>query len=161
RRGNAIIGGDLLATYPSNALVVGPVEKVSVATGQVTILGQTFQGPAGSRQLQSMSEQLASGTPVLATITGAPDKSGHLHPISMTANSGPYAAGASRVLVVGRVSSTSLATGHFSVGQLVVDYTSLLADSSVQVASGSTVAIVGVQAAKGGALQALQLRVLR
>ncbi len=162
KRGNAsaIIGGDLLSAYAPGTLVQGPIEKIDARTGQVTILGQTYQGPAGSSALQLMADQLSTGAVIVASVTGSEDKSGNFRAASLKPKADSYTAGVSRVLIVGRVTSTQPYTGNFGLGQLTVDYTALLSSASIQVKLGQLVAVVGVQPDNGSPLQAMQVRIL-
>jgi hypothetical protein len=132
-----------------------------VGSGRVTILGQTYQAPAGNAALQSMADQLSSGATVVAAVSGAKDTRGEVHAASFKATGISYAPGATNVLVVGRVTSSQTTTGTFAIGKLTVDYTSLLSTVSIQPRAGQTVAVVGVQSSAGSALQALQVRIVR
>jgi hypothetical protein len=108
-----------------------------------------------------MADQLSTGSTVVAEVSGTKDKRAELHAASLKATTISYAAGVTKVLVIGRVSSTQPTTGSFAIGQLTVDYTSLLSTADIQPRAGQVVAVVGVQPEKGAALQALQLRIVR
>ena len=153
---NAIIGGDLLNKLSAGVVTHGPIESIDLARGQIRVLGQAYQGQAGSPALDALVGQLVSGSTVLVTITGkANQKGGSPRATAMSFSQEQYVAGASVVQVVGKVGKVSPELGSFKIGNLNVDYSSLLAQGQLTIRQGQVIAVAGVQASKAQPLQAL------
>ena len=153
---DAIIGGDLLNKLSAGVVTHGPIESIDLARGQIRVLGQAYQGQAGSPALDSLAGQLAAGSTVLVTVTGtASQKGGSPRATAMSFSQEQYVAGATVVQVVGKVGKVSPELGSFKIGDLNVDYSSLLAQGQLTIRQGQVIAVAGVQASKAQPLQAL------
>jgi hypothetical protein len=156
----AIIGGDFYG-FPSNTLVSGPVEKVDVRGGRVVILGQSYKAEAGTTELQKLADQVSSGLTIVAEVVGNKGLADSLGAAKLILRTSDYTPGATQVVVLGRVLSAQVNIGTFRVGQLTVDYTSILSTMAVPLMPGEMVAILGVQAAAGAPLVASRVVVLQ
>ena len=153
---NAIIGGDLLKKVSAGVVTHGPIESIDLEKGQIRVLGQAYQGQAGSPALDALAGQLATGSAVLVTISGnAKMNGGSPRVTAMSVSQEQYVAGATAVQVVGKVGKVSPELGTFKIGKLSVDYSSLLAQGELTIRQGQVIAVAGVQASKVQPLQAL------
>ena len=157
--GKAIIGGDANG-IPAGILASGPIEKVDLKSGRVVILGQTYAAQAGAPALKRLADQVSSGSTVVASVLGSKDSAGKLRAARLVVGGTDYAPGATPVVVLGRVESVQSGTGTLRVGQLSVDYTSILSNASTAFVAGQLIAVAGVQAAAGASLVASRIVVL-
>jgi hypothetical protein len=126
--------------------------------GRIRVLGQAYQGPTGSPALDTLARQLATGSTVLVNISGnVTQKGGSPRVTAMSFSQEQYVAGATVVQVVGKVGKISRELGSFKIGDLNVDYSSLLADGELKIRQGQVVAVAGVQASKTQPLQAMAI----
>ena len=153
---DAIIGGDLLSKLSAGVVTHGPIESIDLVKGQITVLGQTYQGQTGSPALDAIAGQLATGSTLLVTVTGhANRKGGSPRVTAMSFSQEQYVAGATVVQVVGKVGKVSPELGSLKIGNLSVDYSALLAKGELTIRQGQVIAVAGVQASKTQPLQAL------
>ena len=142
-------------------LVSGPIEKVDLKAGSVVILGQSYKAQIGTPVLKRLADQISSGSTVVASVLGNQDSAGNLRAARLVVHGTDYAPGATRVVVLGRVASVQSDIGTLKVGQLSVDYTSILSTAPAEYVAGQLIGAVGVQAAAGAPLVASRIIVLR
>jgi hypothetical protein len=94
-----------------------------------------------------------SGNQIMIAVTGPNAATARIHNFAS-----PYVAGASKVLLKGKVTSVDTATGTLTIGKQVVDYTNLLADANVSYSVGTILTIVGTQPVLNGMLLANEIR---
>ena len=145
-KANAIIG-----TGRSKLLHVAPVDSVSVETGSIETLGKTFAVP----DARSIEAAMASGRQVLVRITGTLKSNGAVTKAHMQVEPVDYVAGASRVLLVGRIDSVDATIGSIRIGKTNVQYSA--AASNRDPRAGEMVAVIGVQPVRGGAVLAEEI----
>ena len=157
---NAIIGGDLLNKLSAGVVIHGPIESIDLAKGRIQVLGQTYQSQAGSAALEALAEQLSTGSTVLVTVTGKVNQTGAPRATSMRSSTEQYVPGSTVVQVVGKVSKVNPELGTFKIGDLNVDYSSLLAQGELTIRKGQVIAVAGVQSSNALPLQALVVAAL-
>ena len=151
---NAIIGGDVLAGVAKGAVLQGPIEKVDVESGRLTVLGKSFSaGPRGPA-LAQLADQIASGASVTGAILGSLDDRSRVRVNGLVVLPTQYVAGHSKVMVIGKVSELRNSIGLAVVDGIAVDYTALLSQAHIDLKPGDLVMALGVQAAAGAPLQA-------
>ena len=121
----------------------GPVEKVDLATNSISVLGRQLAVPASSNLAEKIGSALAAGNMVEISIFGQVDASGRLQRASATITEGEYVAGASKVVISGKISSINSAVATAVVNGVVVDYSSALAGRIPKLSVGDVVTFVG------------------
>src|SRR5882672_10637396 len=131
-------------TSSFDSVAMGPVESVRLTEGLATVvvLGQSFHTDRAD-----IAQSVSTGDYVI--VAAAQD--GEL--LLMSGLDTAYVPGASRVGLVGHVRSRDTSRGAMTVGDLVVDYTALLAvDPAYSPSPGEIVEATGVQPLPGGTL---------
>ena len=123
--------------------VIGPVETYDVKHGLARILGQTV--------LIQRAADLAVGE--LVSVVGTSGSDGKIT-ASVVTGQGLYVAGSSKIFLSGSVQKINAAVGTVTVNGIIVDFTSLLADSLVSPAVGTPVQVGGTQPTVGGVVLA-------
>ena len=110
------------------------------------MLGQTYIARTNKAALGALADLLASGKPVLVSVTGVLNSAGATRAESLAIHAIDYVPGASTVMVAGRLTSVDSSTGKARIGGVQFDYTSLLANQDVSLKLGTVMAIAGTQA---------------
>ena len=144
----------MLAGVAKGAVLQGPIEKVDVESGRLTVLGKSFSaGPRGPA-LAQLADQIASGASVTGAILGSLDDRSRVRVNGLVVLPTQYVAGHSKVMVIGKVSELRNSIGLAVVDGIAVDYTALLSQAHIDLKPGDLVMALGVQAAAGAPLQA-------
>jgi len=164
----SIIGGDLNSIIGSDRAAIGTVERIDLAKGLITVLGQSFAVDQKT-SLTAGGRTVAKGVKLLKVVRlgdyvavggvqakGAPARATKVVSLPIR-----YVDGASETYVKGEIASLRRAVGRLGVGSLAVDYTAVL--SSVDASSfvvGGTVELAGIRPNAGGVMLASSGRVL-
>jgi hypothetical protein len=158
---DAIIGtGRSKATSSSDAIIgtgkrvvvlMGPVDSVDAAASTVSVLNRTLK----MRSTQSIQDALAAGQQLSVAVTGHLTASGKVEQLKLSVLSASYVAGASKVVISGRVDRLDSALGRIQIGNVSVDVTSVVAAKPLAI--GSTVLLVGTQPVRQGIVLAERL----
>jgi hypothetical protein len=148
---NAIIGGDLNAIIGGDVLrslvAVGPLSSVDPVSGQVTVLGQKYKGPASSPTLKAWAEALTAGSQTYIAIIGQP---GNLNAKTMIKLPANYIAGSSQVVLRGKIINVDERFAQIRIGNQLVDYSATLSSDGSALKSGMTVLVLGTQPTLNG-----------
>jgi hypothetical protein len=154
----AIIGGDVMSRFAPKTIVVGPLEMVSVAKRQLTVLGQTYQ--AGTSGVAALADMVAAGRSVVVSVAGSISSTGQVRAESVSLMPADYVSGVTQVMIVGRVTAVDASIGKATIGGVSVDYTTALATQQVSINAGSLLAVVGTQAGPRLAIQAEKIQLI-
>ena len=157
----AIIGGDVLAGVAKGAVLQGPIEKVDVENGRLTVLGKSYNAGVRGPALAQLADQVASGASVTGAILGSFDDRSRVRVTGLVVLPAQYVAGQSKVMVMGRVSKVRNSIGLALVNGVAVDYTALLSQAHIDLKPGDLVMALGVQATAGAPLQATAFSTIR
>jgi hypothetical protein len=104
--------------------------------------------------LNGLSARLSSGETIPTVISGSVTPNGKVKPRQLEFSSQEYVPGVTTVAVVGKVKKLDRSTAKFVIGNLVVDYASLLAGADVSVEVGSVVQVIGTRSSASAELAA-------
>src|SRR6516164_9846687 len=122
----------------------GPIEAIDLAHGAITVLGQTIRATA--------SRSTVRGD--LLAVFGVVRADGTIG-VSRIQDLGEYVPGATQVIVSGLIGAVDPLTGHARIGNLQIDYNSLITSDAAGVfAVGDVVMVSGVQPVSKGVLLA-------
>jgi hypothetical protein len=146
---DAIIGTGLQKNSGVTLALKGPVTNVDLAAGTASVLGRQLRVPS-TALLTDISDALAAGTtPELAVLSriGSDGKF-----VGATARRvyEQYVAGATKVVVTGKLTSVDAATAKATINGMMVDYSALLSNANVDLAAGQVVTLVGTLPQAGG-----------
>jgi hypothetical protein len=164
----SIIGSDLNSIIGSDLAALGTVERIDLAKGLITVLGQSFSVDQKT-SLTANGRAVAKGIKLLKVVRlgdyvavgGVRVKGVPARATKVVSLSTRYVDGASQTYVKGEIASLRRAVGRLTVGSLTVDYTVVL--SSVDASSfavGGTVELAGIRPTAGGLMLASSGRIL-
>ena len=129
-------------------LHLAPVDSVDTRANLIRTLGKTFRVP----DAKAIADRLAAGENLLAAVDGKLDADGKITESTLRLMANSYLAGASKLLLVGRVASVDTRVGSLKIGAVTVDITA--AEGARAPKPGELVAIVGTQPIRGGVMLA-------
>jgi hypothetical protein len=135
--------------------VIGPVEKVQSRSSSLTVLGQTFVSARAITGRDGRVGGIAVGDYV--SITGEIVK-GTLVARTIVTLAAPYVPGASEVLFRGPVAYAK-ATGLATAGGLQILLSQATSNSALNIESGDSIEVLGIQALPGGPVWASEIRI--
>ena len=138
----------------ADVLVRGPVQKVDRTANSLTVFERQFRLSADAHTAASISDAISGGETVVLTVVGRLGRNGEIQSGNASIAREQYAAGSSQVVLSGRVKAVDTSVGRLIIGQQVVDFTSVLADTHGSVKVGDVVRIVGTQAQLNGTITA-------
>ena len=154
---DAIIGTGLQKGSNSALLMKGPIDQVDVTKGTFSLLGREFRIPNTSQLAASLQEAMLSGRAVDMAVFAKIDGGGNLINAAAKIVDVQYVAGASQVVLSGKIAALDPSTARALVQGMTVDFTSLLTSGSVELKRGDIVTFVGTLPQKGQQLIATGL----
>ena len=147
----AIVGGD---SRKATLRLSGPAEFVDTEAGTVVALGQVFKVRPHSPIANQLKQQIGLGaTPTVVATSQRGTRS-----VRLSYGGDSYVAGASSVLISGKVTSVNSTIGQLKIGNTVVDFTPLLVTQpGLTVKVGENVRVSGIQPVSRGAILASEL----
>jgi len=146
------------------AFVAGPVEHMSIDSGQITVLGQTYVvdaetvfGTAGKIALRTVGAgelHVGDFVAIEATTTSVPLRATSLAPINTQ-----YVPGASSVFLGGTVEQVSIEFATLKIGGLAIDISQASPEVLSTVQVGSFAQIAGIQPSPSGSLLGQQIQI--
>ena len=123
---------------------MGPIDGVNTATNTISVLNRTLK----LRSAQAVHDALAAGQQLMVSVTGQLSASGKLEQMKLSYMPADYVAGASKVVLSGRVDRVDSTLGQIQIGGVTADMTAAI--SARPVAVGSIVLLVGTQPTRQG-----------
>jgi len=120
----------------------------------MTVLGQSYVAKVPQSTLTALSDLLASGRLVYVIVSGKVGADGKVRADSLSIRPSDYVPGATRVMLVGKITNVNASLGRAQIGNVLIDYTSSLGTQRVSPSIGAIVAVTGTQAAFGAPVQA-------
>jgi hypothetical protein len=120
-------------------------------------MGQEFKVSASPEVLQALAARLSTGETISTVVYGSVTSRGTLKPRDLQFARHQYVPGATPVAVVGKVQKLDRSTATFSIGNLTVDYSSLLGIGDPAIADGRIVRVIGIRASTSGELAATSI----
>lgn len=147
----------IIGTGAADSLVfLGPVQSFDFAESSVTVLGRKLLIPA-SNLTADVIQALCSGDAQLAVL-GRLTPSGSLKGGQVRVLANKYVAGASPIVVSGVLKAIDQAFGRARIGNVLVDFTAVLADNQALPAIGSVIVAVGIEAQAGLPVTLVQIK---
>jgi hypothetical protein len=125
-------------------LLYGPIDAVNTEKKTISMLGRTLKLPT----VDLISEAMAGGMQLVASVSGQLSITGKMEKITLSLADVSYVAGASKVVISGRVDKVDYSLGTMKVGRAVIDVTSALTAKAPSV--GDVVVVLGTQPTRKG-----------
>lgn len=143
--GTAVHADNCTDTSVANEVLRGPVDAVDPERSAITIAGQRVS-------IEGKTLAHVTSRDQVSVLTETTDHGLRLHLVNCEA---PYVPGSSRIVVTGQITALAEGVALASVGELWVDFTSLLSASpELTLNVGESVVFTGVQPEPGGLLLA-------
>ena len=154
---DAIIGTGLQKGSSAAPLMKGPIDRVDVTKGTISLLGREFKIPSTSQLADSVQEAITSGRAVDMAVFGKIDGNGNLINAAMKIVDAQYIPGVSQVVLSGKIATLDASTARAIVQGITVDFTNLLASGNIDLKRGDIVTFAGTLPQKGQQLIATGL----
>jgi hypothetical protein len=140
-----------------DTVVLGPLEGVSSARSEVTVLGQKVRITSSTHLSGVPPTGVAIGEQQLLVVARS-DSAGKLVATDLKVSDSRYFPGATPVIIQGRIDAVANARAEFLINGLTVYFGDIASLPSKQFLAGEHVVVTGVQALPGGALWASSVR---
>jgi hypothetical protein len=120
------------------------------------VLGQTLKLGQGTNALDTWSASLATGVSPLVAVVGHRKSNGAISPKAVFNLKAQYVAGATRVMLQGKVRAIDYKLGRVVIGNQVIDVTPATLQKTISI--GARVVVEGTQPALLGIVVADQIR---
>ena len=137
---DAIVG---TGTHGTTVALKGPVQSYDAKTGKVSIFGRNLQVNSASAAGTALWSAAASAETAELVVFATLGKKGQLIGASAIVITGQYVPGASSVVISGPVNHLDPGTATAVVGNIAVDFSSLLANEGFRVTLGDIVTVTG------------------
>src|SRR5687768_16784766 len=144
------------------AAALGPIERVSIRGGEISVLGQSFRITEATKF--SAASQLAPHQNAVlgrhfaeqqVLVTGTRSSDGVLTATSVRALSTRYVPGSSEVFIQGAVSEVDRALAVVSINNLKIYIGDIVSTPGFNPSVGTELAVLGIQTVSGGVVWAL------
>ena len=154
---DAIIGTGLQKGSSAAPLMKGPIDRVDVTKGTISLLGREFKIPSTSQLADSVQEAITSGRAVDMAVFGKIDGNGNVISAAMKIVDAQYIPGVTQVVLSGKIATLDASTARAIVQGITVDFTNLLASGNIDLKRGDIVTFTGTLPQKGQQLIATGL----